>query len=98
MIRAHVGRVLLILAAAGAIGVTTRAQQSLTPGAPFGVVETPAQGVFLASEVGVTGWALDDSGIAAVDVYRSPVAGEASVASSRRGVWATASFDHIDVR
>lgn len=49
--------------------------------APFGSFDTPAPGSVVAGEVGVTGWALDDSGIAGVDVYRSPVPGEPTQAN-----------------
>jgi hypothetical protein len=46
---------------------------------PFGSLDTPAVGAAnLAGEVAVTGWALDDSGIDGVDLYRSPVPGEAT--------------------
>ena len=75
---------MLILAAASSHGVTTGARQSaIIPSLPFGIVETPAEGVPLAGEVAVTGWALDDSGIAAVDIYRSAVAGEATAANGQ---------------
>jgi hypothetical protein len=46
------------------------------PAEPFGVVDTPAQNATVAGGVGVTGWALDDHGIAGVDIYRSSVSGE----------------------
>jgi hypothetical protein len=49
------------------------------PGAgapPFGTFETPADGAIVRGEVGVTGWAVDDFGIAGVDIYRSPEPGE----------------------
>jgi hypothetical protein len=45
----------------------------LAPGSgrPFGVVDTPTQGAAnIQGAIGVTGWALDDSGIADVQVYR----------------------------
>jgi hypothetical protein len=45
-------------------------------GAPFGYVDTPGNASTATGEVAVTGWALDDSGVAGVDVYRSPLAGE----------------------
>ena len=48
----------------------------LPPAPPFGSFDTPAQGAGVAGEVPVTGWALDDSGVAAVNVYRAPLAGE----------------------
>lgn len=48
------------------------------PELPFGSVDTPATGSTLAGEVAITGWALDDSGVTGVDVYRSPLAGEST--------------------
>jgi hypothetical protein len=46
------------------------------PGAPIGVIDTPAEMSSVAGEVGFTGWAVDNSGIVGVDIYRSPVPGE----------------------
>jgi uncharacterized repeat protein (TIGR01451 family) len=44
---------------------------------PFGVVDTPANGATgVEGAIGVTGWALDDTGVARVVVSRDPVAGE----------------------
>jgi hypothetical protein len=51
---------------------------SLTLGPPFGSFDTPTDGASVAGEVGVTGWALDDSGVLGIDIYRSPLAGEAT--------------------
>jgi hypothetical protein len=48
------------------------------PGDPFGSFDTPAAGALVAGEVAMTGWALDDQGVAAVEIYRSPVSGEAT--------------------
>jgi beta-lactamase superfamily II metal-dependent hydrolase len=45
-------------------------------GPPIGVIDTPAANSVVAGEVAFTGWAIDDSGIAGVDVYRSPMPGE----------------------
>ncbi len=42
---------------------------------PFGVFDTPADGSTGAGEVAVTGWALDDEGVASVEIYRSPKEG-----------------------
>jgi hypothetical protein len=44
--------------------------------APIGVFDTPVANAIVSGEVGVTGWAVDDIGIAGVDIYRSPRAGE----------------------
>lgn len=43
---------------------------------PTGTIDTPAPDATVAGEIGVTGWAVDDIGIAGVDIYRSPLAGE----------------------
>ncbi len=43
---------------------------------PIGYVETPANNATVRGEVAVTGWALDDGGLAAVDLFRSPVGAE----------------------
>ena len=52
---------------------------STTPsfaGPPIGVIDTPANMSTVAGEVAFTGWAIDNTGIAGVDIYRTPVAGE----------------------
>ncbi len=43
---------------------------------PVGFMDTPAENATARGELAVTGWALDDGGIASVDIFRSPVAGE----------------------
>jgi len=43
---------------------------------PVGFVDTPADFATARGELAVTGWALDDGGIAAVDIFRTSVAGE----------------------
>jgi hypothetical protein len=64
----------------GTFTVTRQVPVTIASGAvnapPFGSFDTPASGATMAGEVAVTGWALDDSGIAGVDIYRSPAAGE----------------------
>ena len=45
-------------------------------GSPSGSFDTPNSGAVVSGEVGVTGWAVDDMGVAGVDIYRSPVANE----------------------
>lgn len=47
-----------------------------TSTAPIGVFDTPLANAVVSGEIGVTGWAVDDIGIAGVDIYRSPLAGE----------------------
>ena len=49
--------------------------------APIGSFDTPLQDTVVAGEVGITGWAVDDIGIAGVDVYRAPLAGEGRAAN-----------------
>jgi hypothetical protein len=43
---------------------------------PFGSFETPVHGSTVRSSVPVTGWALDDTGVRDVKIYREPVSGE----------------------
>ena len=57
------------------------------PAPPFGAIDTPANGVTVAGEVAVTGWALDDAGVATVDVFRSPVTGESGLVYVGRAVF-----------
>src|SRR5258708_13575225 len=66
----------VVLALVLGAGPVRAQQSSVPPGPPFGSFDTPAAGATLAGEVALTGWALDDSGISGVDIYRSPVAGE----------------------
>jgi hypothetical protein len=48
-------------------------------GAPFGAFDTPSYGATgVAGAIPVTGWALDDAGVTKVEIYRNPVAGEAT--------------------
>lgn len=44
--------------------------------APFGAFDAPANFGTGAGEVAVTGWALDDQGVSALEIYRSAAAGE----------------------
>jgi hypothetical protein len=63
--------------ATGTFNATASVVVTLTAlAAPFGTVDTPANNVTVSGEVAVTGWALDDAEVAAVDIFRSPVAGE----------------------
>ena len=54
-----------------AVAVTLKA-----PVAPVGAVDTPADNVTVAGELGVTGWAVDEAGIRDVNIYRSPLPAE----------------------
>jgi hypothetical protein len=56
--------------------IATRIAAPVVSNAPIGSIDTPPPLAQVAGEVAVTGWAVDDSGIADVGVYRSPVAGE----------------------
>lgn len=75
----------------GSVTIVAHAQASVTgafnnsvsvvvslgnPAPPFGAVDTPADNATVAGEVGVTGWALDDGGVARIEVSRDNVAGE----------------------
>jgi 5-hydroxyisourate hydrolase-like protein (transthyretin family) len=56
--------------------VTLRVMAPEAPTAPFGMFETPVNGASVAGSIAVTGWALDDIGIARVELWRDRVAGE----------------------
>ncbi|MGE5344085.1 MAG: leucine-rich repeat domain-containing protein [Candidatus Omnitrophota bacterium] len=43
---------------------------------PFGYIETPVSGSTVSGSIPVTGWALDDTGISSVKIFRDPVEGE----------------------
>jgi hypothetical protein len=66
---------MLLLVSLVLINTTTHGQ---AVGPPFGSFDSPSDGVGIAGEVAVTGWALDNSGIVSVKVYRDPVVGEVS--------------------
>ena len=52
--------------------------------APFGTVDTPADGASgLAGAVPVTGWALDDVEVTKVEIWRDPVGGETPAANGK---------------
>jgi hypothetical protein len=61
------------------LNVTVRARvyAAGSSAAPGGYFDTPTDGVAnVAGAIPVTGWAIDDVGVARVDIYRDPVAGE----------------------
>ena len=63
--------------ASGSFNATAAVVVTLSPPAPpFGAVDTPADNSIVTGETGMTGWALDDAGVASVDIFRSPIAGE----------------------
>jgi hypothetical protein len=70
---ARTGRVIV---AGDPVDISQLAAAPPAPGPAFGYVDTPGNASTATGEVAVTGWALDDSGVAGVDVYRSPLAGE----------------------
>lgn len=56
--------------------IATQIAAPVVPVAPIGMIDTPPPLATVAGEIAFTGWAVDDSGIAEVGVYRSPIAGE----------------------
>jgi hypothetical protein len=68
---------------AAAISVSVNAMNA--SGGPTGAVDSPANGAAVTGSIGVTGWAVDDIGIAAVSICRDPVAGEGAAADGRCG-------------
>jgi hypothetical protein len=61
--------------------IATRIAAPVVASVPIGTIDTPPPSATVAGEVAFTGWAVDDSGIADVRIYRSPVAGEPTDAS-----------------
>jgi Viral BACON domain/Matrixin/Putative binding domain, N-terminal len=71
---------------AGPVNVTLRLMPTGTSTNPIGVVDTPANNTTgVVGAIPVTGWALDDTEIAMVNVCRTPVAGESVGADGRCG-------------
>jgi hypothetical protein len=58
------------------LSVTLRVVLPGAAAAPRGAVDSPEDNAVVAGEVPVTGWAIDDVGLAAVRIYRNPTAGE----------------------
>jgi hypothetical protein len=56
------------------LNVTVRAVLTSQP--PGGFVDSPDDGAIASGELGITGWAVDDIGLAAVSVFRQPVGNE----------------------
>ena len=56
--------------------IATRIAAPVVPVAPIGMIDTPPPLATVEGEIAFTGWAVDDSGITEVRVYRSAVAGE----------------------
>jgi hypothetical protein len=67
----------------GAIGVpepitvTATMLDASSTGPPFGSIDSPVENMAdVSGSIAITGWALDDLGIAGLRLYRAPVAGE----------------------
>jgi hypothetical protein len=56
--------------------IATRIAAPVVANVPIGMIDTPSPSATVAGEVAFTGWAVDDSGIAEVRIYRSAIAGE----------------------
>ncbi|HEY3442610.1 MAG TPA: peptidoglycan DD-metalloendopeptidase family protein [Paludibaculum sp.] len=75
----YTGTVTITAGAAYAGSLALPCTLSMKPftSAPFGTLETPADGATgLAGSVAVTGWALDDIGVSKVTIWRDPVGSE----------------------
>jgi hypothetical protein len=69
---------------AGPITVTLRLMPHGTSANPFGVIDTPLNNsTGVVGAIPVTGWALDDTEIAMLNICRAPTAGENVVADGR---------------
>ena len=70
------------ITSAGAInsplGVQTTVRMGPSSAPPSGAVDTPLNGASVSGSVAVTGWAIDDIGIARVTICRDPVSGESA--------------------
>ena len=70
-----------VTVSAPSVGLTAELPCTLTltesATAPIGFFDTPTDGSTVASSIGVTGWALDDIGVATVKIWRDPVGAEA---------------------
>jgi len=71
---------IITVSAPGATNPSLQVQvnvNAVTPGAPTGSFDTPADGTSgIAGAIPVTGWALDNIEVTKVDVWREPIAGE----------------------
>ena len=70
-----------VTVSAPSVGLTAELPCTLTltesATAPIGFFDTPTDGSTVASSIAVTGWALDDIGVASVKIWRDPVGTEA---------------------
>jgi hypothetical protein len=62
--------------AAATLSVTVTVSLPGTTHPPLGAVDTPVDNATVSGEVAVTGWAVDDVGLASVAVCRAPMTGE----------------------
>jgi hypothetical protein len=58
------------------ISVPVTLQVTAASSAPFGSFDSPAAGASVEGAIAVTGWALDDTGVSRVEIWRDKVAGE----------------------
>ncbi len=61
-----------------AVAVTLNVYSAASPSLPFGNFDSPLDGAVVTGSIAVTGWAVDNVGIAEVKIYRDPVSGEGS--------------------
>ncbi len=73
--------------------IVTRIAAPVPATVPLGTIDTPPPLATVAGEVPFTGWAVDDSGIADVRIYRSPLPGEPTDASGLVFVGTAAMID-----
>jgi hypothetical protein len=59
----------------GADEYTENGNGGITPGPPFGSFDIPVNGSTVSSSIPVSGWALDDTRVTAVKIYRNPLPG-----------------------
>lgn len=60
----------------GRVRIPVRVRTIPTSTPPFGSIDAPAEGATVGRVVDVSGWALDDVGVAAIEAWREPRAGE----------------------
>ncbi len=67
---------------------------NLTTAAPFGAFETPAERANVKGTISLAGWALDDLGVASLEIRRNPVASDSASKIGKDGLVAvgTAAF------
>ncbi len=63
-------------AAGGPVTIPVTLKVYAAPGSPFGSFDSPTNNATVSSNIPVTGWALDDIGIASLKIYRDAVSPE----------------------